>query len=264
MLNFFKRIKKWFFFGVTHINKRRCEIGNFWKRWYFAVLKSRKRWVKKKKIKIKKRPEYTRPSENNVLKMILRSSKIVTDDTTRSLKSTSENNVLRMILRSSKVTKTLKNSEKCIKDVLNDPEENLYKDNALKQNIFIHKKLIKLNRTKRNKYLYTKSHIIGSQFDIYRLLSDSCRNLVTTFFSTNLRHKTCEFCHHEKKLIERSHCHFNQGTRSELLRFVINRIWKSPNRKIPIKSLFFNFIQAHKNRPLYFLCRKCHRNYDTL
>jgi hypothetical protein len=225
-------------------------------------------------IFLRKQPSI-KDTNKSCIKMILRSSKVTTIKFSgkgiAEIRNDPENSVLKMILRSSnskiykrsKVTKTVKISGRGILEVLNDPEEYLYKNSVLSQNIFIREKLKKLRRTKKNKYLYTKAFIIGSQGDIYSHLSDSCRNFVTTFFTTNLRDKTCEYCHKKSKFIERSHCHFNNGTRSELLRCVISRIWKSPNIKIPIKVLFNNFIRVHMNRPLYLLCRKCHRLYDS-
>jgi len=144
----------------------------------------------------------------------------------------------------------------CINDISNP----LYK-NAQKRTMNID---IKIKKTKINS-LHNNCFIGGPKSDILMFLKGGpSKNLINSFF----KYKTnnCDYCGIEKNKsiqLDRAHCNKNNCDRTSLLEKSINKYFVDENTPIKIRDILITFIKYHEQIPLFILCKKCHRNYDS-
>lgn len=90
------------------------------------------------------------------------------------------------------------------------------------------------------------------------------KNLINSFF----KYKTnkCDYCNIEKNnyiQLDRAHCNKDGCDRASLLEKAINVHFIDEQTIIKIKEILITFIKYHEKIPLFILCKKCHREYDS-
>ena len=142
---------------------------------------------------------------------------------------------------------------------LNDPNSQIYK-NALKltQNI-------ESNISKSRLNCLTNECVISGPLEdiLAHLKGGPAKNLINSFF----KYKTdkCDNCGiHKSRSVQLDRAHFNKDNcdRSSLLRLSIEKYFIDDNTPIKIKFILITFIKYHRDKPLFILCKKCHREYD--
>ena len=142
---------------------------------------------------------------------------------------------------------------------INDKNHTIYKKGLCRtQNIDD-----KLKKTKLN-CLINECSIIGGKKDILlHLKAGPGKNLINSFFKYTT--DKCDYCGIQKSRInqlDRAHCNKDGCDRSSLLEKSINNYYIDEITPIKIKDILRQFIEYHKQIPLFILCKKCHREYD--
>jgi hypothetical protein len=122
----------------------------------------------------------------------------------------------------------------------------------------------RLKSTKMN-CLINNCSIVGSKNDVLlHLKGGPAKNLINSFFKYTT--DKCDCCGIQKSQInqlDRAHCNKDGCDRSSLLEKSINYHYIDESTPIKIKNILRTFIKYHKEIPLFILCKKCHREYDT-
>lgn len=144
---------------------------------------------------------------------------------------------------------------------LNDNNSKIFIETLHKQKIYIDKRLSSI----KNRILETNVIFQGNEkSEIVRFLNlGIAQNLVQVFFK--FKEKKCIFCNKNKnevRQLERAHC--NLYSRIDLLNLSIDKIYVDKNTPINSTDILKEFILSHKLCPIYYLCSKCHKNYDNI
>uniref|UniRef100_A0A6C0J6F6 Uncharacterized protein n=1 Tax=viral metagenome TaxID=1070528 RepID=A0A6C0J6F6_9ZZZZ len=122
----------------------------------------------------------------------------------------------------------------------------------------------KLEKTKLN-CLINGCSMIGTKKDILlHLKGGPAKNLINSFFKYTT--DKCDYCGIQKNRtnqLDRAHCNKDGCDRSSLLEKSIDNYYIDEMTPIKIKDILRKFIAYHKEIPLFILCKKCHREYDT-
>lgn len=120
----------------------------------------------------------------------------------------------------------------------------------------------KINKSK----LFDKYTAIltGSNDDIVNTMNDAMRNLVLSFFKGGLfKEKKCDHCNTTDKSLQYERAHSKDFDRKKVGLNAINRIRKNETESISAKTFLKAFIEEHKYSTIYYLCKPCHKIYDT-
>lgn len=110
-----------------------------------------------------------------------------------------------------------------------------------------------------NKYGLT---LIDSNDVIIKSLMGELRNIIQSFFKGGVYStKKCEHCGTTtSKQFERAH---NKGcSRYNVALSTLKRIRPDETQQIKQSDFIREFIEEHKNIPLWLLCKECHKSYD--
>lgn len=144
-------------------------------------------------------------------------------------------------------------------EYLTNPESEIYKK-AISRTMNINEKLEK----SRISDLTTGLKLSGSKNDILlHLKKGPAKNLVCAFFKSNNK---CDCCGIEKSnsvQLDRAHCNEEGCDRASLLEEAIDVYYKDENTPIQISVILKSFLRLHSGKPLFTLCKKCHRQYDS-
>ena len=141
---------------------------------------------------------------------------------------------------------------------INDRDSLIYK-NGLKRTQNINEKLEK----SRISDLTTGLKLGGPKEDILsHLRKGPAKNLVCAFFKSDIK---CDCCGIEKSntiQLDRAHCNEDGCDRASLLKEAVDIYYKDENTLIESKAILRSFLRLHIGKPLFILCKKCHREYD--
>ena len=145
-------------------------------------------------------------------------------------------------------------------EYINNPDNQIYK-NALKRTQNIDDK-IKKSRIK----CLNDSCIIGGPMEdiLSHLKGGPAKNLINSFFKYTTN--KCDNCNIQKSKtvqLDRAHCNKENCDRSSLLQLSIKKYYINETTTIKIKDILITFIKYHSEKPLFILCKKCHRKYDN-
>ena len=145
-------------------------------------------------------------------------------------------------------------------NIINNQDNLIYK-NGLKRTQNINEILGK----KRMNCLTSNVVVGGTKKDIHsHLKGGPAKNLTNTFFKYTT--DKCDYCGIKKNKtiqLDRAHCNIDSCDRSSLLEKSINFHFIDENIPIKIKDILITYLKYHKDIPLFILCKKCHREYDT-
>ena len=121
----------------------------------------------------------------------------------------------------------------------------------------------KLEKTRMN-CLISDLKVVGTKTEILlHLKGGPAKNLTNSFFKyTNNKCDYCGIQKNKKTQLDRAHCNIDGFDRSSLLEKSINTKFIDKNTPIKIKDILINYLKYHKDKPLFILCKKCHRKYD--
>ena len=146
---------------------------------------------------------------------------------------------------------------------LNDPTSNIYKERIKNQNTYIENRL----KTIKNKIIESNIKMLGTKEEMASFLNlGIAQNLVLAFFKFEEKNKEseCLICNKKKsevRQLERAHC--NKFARYDLLMMAINKLYIDVHTPLNSKDILIEFIRCHNICPIYYLCNKCHKEYDT-
>ena len=123
---------------------------------------------------------------------------------------------------------------------------------------FIDKKLKKTSMF--NKYGLT---LMNSNDIIIASLMGELRNMVLSFFKDLFKNKQCESCK-TTTASQYDRAHDRSLSREYVAMEALRRIRPDGVSHIQQKDFLRAFIEEHKNHPLWYLCRSCHRKYDKM
>ena len=138
--------------------------------------------------------------------------------------------------------------------------DNLIYKNGVKRTKTIYEKL---KKTKMN-CLTNNSAIVGTKTDILlHLKGGPATNLTNSFFKYT--DDKCDYCGVQKNeniQLDRAHCNIDSYDSSSLLEKSINFHFIDESTPIKIKYILRTYLEYHIDKPLFILCKKCHREYD--
>ena len=145
-------------------------------------------------------------------------------------------------------------------NTINDKDSLIYK-NGIKRTQNINEKL---EKTRMN-CLISDLLLVGTKTNILlHLKGGPAKNLTNSFFKyTNNK---CDYCGVQKNKtiqLDRAHYNIDSCDRSSLLEKSINVHFIDESTPIKIKDILITYLKYHKDIPLFILCKKCHREYDT-
>jgi len=142
---------------------------------------------------------------------------------------------------------------------LKNPESEIYKK-AISRTMNINEKLEK----SRMSDLTTGLKLGGPKKDILsHLKKGPAKNLVCAFFKSDVK---CDCCGIEKSnsiQLDRAHCNEEGCDRVSLLKEAIDIYYKDENTLIESREILRSFLRLHAGKPLFILCKICHRQYDS-
>lgn len=119
----------------------------------------------------------------------------------------------------------------------------------------------KLPKTKLfNRYKLT---LHESNADIVSSLSGELRNVVQSFFTGGcFKTKQCDHCRTtEAKQYDRAHD--KSVTRDQVALAALARIRPDEMKPVSQREFLRAFVNEHRYVPIWYLCKPCHRKYDS-
>jgi hypothetical protein len=107
--------------------------------------------------------------------------------------------------------------------------------------------------------------LIESNEIIVRSLTGELRNIVLGFFSGKCyKVKKCDACETCDNTLQYDRAHDKSMDRTQVALAALKRIRPDESQPISQKLFMKAFVEAHVEYPLWYLCKLCHRNYDSV
>ena len=122
----------------------------------------------------------------------------------------------------------------------------------------------KLKKTRIN-CLISELKVVGTKTEILsHIKGGPAKNLTNSFFKYTT--DKCDYCGIQKNKtiqLDRAHCNEEGCDRASLLEEAIDIYYKDENTLIESREILRSFLRLHAGKPLFILCKKCHRQYDS-